>query len=222
MKGINLNSILSKVSNNHQRYKAFTLAEVIIVLGIIGIVAEMTIPTLIQNVHDMQYKAAYKKAYSDISQAFEQAIFEKTLTPRTTKFDEIATVSEWAVMKSAFKVTTDCNTYSDLNKCWADGDKINNNQYPNSSSSLSFVDNSGRSWAQYWYMENDYLVDTNGKKLPNRFGKDRWIFTLKNADGTRTTVGYPAKVGNLTGDYKDYNAMYCQYPPCYYYSWLYN
>ena len=37
---------------------AFTLAEVLITLGIIGIVAAITIPTLINNVQDAQYKTA--------------------------------------------------------------------------------------------------------------------------------------------------------------------
>lgn len=48
---------------------AFTLAEVIITLGIIGITAEITIPTLMQNVKDKNYKIAYKQAYSVASQA---------------------------------------------------------------------------------------------------------------------------------------------------------
>ena len=43
--------------------KAFTLAEVLITLGIIGIVAEMTIPILMQNVQDAQFKAAMKKTF---------------------------------------------------------------------------------------------------------------------------------------------------------------
>ena len=41
---------------------AFTLAEVLITLGIIGIVAEMTIPTLMNNVQDQAFKAAWKKS----------------------------------------------------------------------------------------------------------------------------------------------------------------
>ena len=48
---------------------AFTLAEVLITLGIIGVVAAMTMPTLINQTNGAQYKAAYKKALSVISQA---------------------------------------------------------------------------------------------------------------------------------------------------------
>lgn len=47
----------------------FTLAEVLITLGIIGVVAAMTMPTLINQTNGAQYKAAYKKALSALSQA---------------------------------------------------------------------------------------------------------------------------------------------------------
>lgn len=46
----------------------FTLAEVLITLGIIGVVAAMTMPTLMNSTQGAQYKAAYKKALSALSQ----------------------------------------------------------------------------------------------------------------------------------------------------------
>ena len=46
----------------------FTLAEVLITLGIIGVVAAMTMPTLMNSTQGAQYKAAYKKALSAIAQ----------------------------------------------------------------------------------------------------------------------------------------------------------
>ena len=48
---------------------AFTLAEVLITLGIIGVVAAMTIPTLVSNTNGAQFKTAYKKALSTLNQA---------------------------------------------------------------------------------------------------------------------------------------------------------
>ena len=47
----------------------FTLAEVLITLGIIGVVAAMTMPTLMNATNGAQYKTAFKKALSVISQA---------------------------------------------------------------------------------------------------------------------------------------------------------
>ena len=48
---------------------AFTLAEVLITLGIIGVVAAMTIPTLMANVKAHQYSAKFKKTVSTLSNA---------------------------------------------------------------------------------------------------------------------------------------------------------
>ncbi len=49
----------------------FTLAEVLITLGIIGVVAAMTIPTLIANTRAAQLKSRYFKSYSTITQALK-------------------------------------------------------------------------------------------------------------------------------------------------------
>ena len=47
----------------------FTLAEVLITLGIIGVVAAMTIPTLMQRTNDEEFKSGYKKMLSVLNQA---------------------------------------------------------------------------------------------------------------------------------------------------------
>ena len=49
----------------------FTLAEVLITLGIIGVVAAMTIPTLIANTRAAQLKSRYFKSYSTLTQALK-------------------------------------------------------------------------------------------------------------------------------------------------------
>ncbi len=51
------------------KFKGFTLAEVLITLGIIGVVAAMTMPTLINSTNGAQYKTAFKKSLSVLSQA---------------------------------------------------------------------------------------------------------------------------------------------------------
>ncbi len=48
---------------------AFTLAEVLITLGIIGVVAALTLPSVIQNYQEKQLTTAWKKAYSDVANA---------------------------------------------------------------------------------------------------------------------------------------------------------
>ena len=50
---------------------AFTLAEVLITLGIIGIVAALTLPSIISKKENLQNQVALKKAYSTLSQALQ-------------------------------------------------------------------------------------------------------------------------------------------------------
>ena len=52
-----------------KKRSGFTLAEVLITLGIIGVVAAMTIPTLIQNTNSVRFATQFKKSISTLSQA---------------------------------------------------------------------------------------------------------------------------------------------------------
>lgn len=56
--------------------KAFTLAEVLITLGIIGVVAAMTLPTLVQQYKEQETVTRVKKFYSGFSQAYMQAVMD--------------------------------------------------------------------------------------------------------------------------------------------------
>lgn len=49
--------------------KGFTLSEVLITLGIIGVVAAMTIPTLIANTNGAKFRSQFKKTLSSLNQA---------------------------------------------------------------------------------------------------------------------------------------------------------
>jgi len=49
--------------------KGFTLAEILITLTVIGVVAALTIPTLLQNTNQAELKTALKRDFADLSQA---------------------------------------------------------------------------------------------------------------------------------------------------------
>lgn len=61
----------SHMCTKHIALPAFTLAEVLITLGIIGVVAAITLPTLIQNYQKMVLKNQYKKVYSTFFNAIK-------------------------------------------------------------------------------------------------------------------------------------------------------
>lgn len=51
------------------RHQAFSLAELLLAVTIIGIVASYTIPSLLQNIEDATFKAAFKKIFSTLNSA---------------------------------------------------------------------------------------------------------------------------------------------------------
>ena len=61
----------------NSKNNGFTLAEVLITLGIIGVVAAMTLPTLIQNQQKRSLEVATQKFYSTMSQAVKKYMADK-------------------------------------------------------------------------------------------------------------------------------------------------
>lgn len=49
--------------------KAFTLAETLITLGVIGIVAALTLPAIIQKQHKKELETAFTKSYASLQNA---------------------------------------------------------------------------------------------------------------------------------------------------------
>ena len=88
----------------------FTLAEVLITLGIVGVVASMTLPTLNNNVQKQSYEAGAKKAYNIVSNAVsmymvDQGVDDLSETPLYNNSDGLK-----AFVNSYFRVATDCGT----------------------------------------------------------------------------------------------------------------
>lgn len=59
---------------------AFTLAEVLITLGIIGVIAAMTMPGLVLKIRQQQNVTAWKKIYSELAQALKSMEADNIVT----------------------------------------------------------------------------------------------------------------------------------------------
>jgi len=207
--------------------KAFTLAEILIVLGIIGIVAELTIPTLMNNVQDKVYKVAYKKAFSEASQALMSANNQDLTVDIGT--DSWNHSNNFAAIMNQFKTSKQClsNNTSD---CWDSTGELMGLAYSSGGpggSEYAFIDNSGTAWTLLSGLEGRIGIDTNGFKKPNEYGKDRFVIVMQDANNAY--VGTPAKIvpwgdeGNATNGNICYHNK-CDKPGNHYYgtSWLYN
>lgn len=171
---------------------AFTLAEVLITLGIIGVVAAMTIPVLMQSLETSQYKVAYKKAYNSLTNALMSANASNELISASTTADFDI---NFLTIMSKFKIIKQCISGSDNASCWdSTGEKYGlsfSAGYPNASR-YAFIDSSGMSWSRCLSTSSIIIVDTNGFKQPNQWGKDRFVFWLYDVDNAAD--GIPVKV----------------------------
>ena len=101
-----------KYETKNENSKGFTLAEVLITLGIIGVVAAMTIPTLIKNYQKTVWVNQLKKSVSTLEQGFQKMLADDGVDKLqdTTIFRSINAQS-----CRAGYLTTDCpDFYSNL------------------------------------------------------------------------------------------------------------
>ncbi len=94
-------------------FKGFTLAEVLITLGIIGVVAALTVPTLMMNINSKQYSTA--------ARVFEQKLNEslKTMNTQSTLAGHETTESFVEELSKHFKTNKICSN-DKLLDCFSD------------------------------------------------------------------------------------------------------
>ena len=166
--------------------KAFTLAEVLIALVVIGIVAAITVPTLIQRYQDQALKSALKKNYSVLKSALDKYQVEngERLLSGDIGYHQLK-----PILMKYLNVIKDCgwnNCYytnnSSLYKSYFGQNTINVNlfdegQFILNDGAFVMIENFGAT-------DDDkpriYIsVDVNGiDKKPNRLGKDLFMFQL--------------------------------------------
>ena len=100
----------------------FTLAEVLITLGIIGIVSAMTIPTLINNYKEKVRDNQFKKVYATLTQSLNMTLAEYDYIPicyipgaGSNKISECPTF--WQKFASKLNVAKNCQNNSFAQGC---------------------------------------------------------------------------------------------------------
>ena len=97
-----LNVLTSYRLNDFKKKAAFTLAEVLITIGIIGVVAAMTIPTLVANYKKKVVETRLVKVYSTFNQAIKMS--EAEHGPLTT-WDAIEETIEYDDENQSYIIT---------------------------------------------------------------------------------------------------------------------
>lgn len=196
-----------KSSNNKSR--GFTLAEVLITLGIIGVVASMTLPTLQQKLDERANISTLKKFYTEFANATNLLIYDYG-QPEGWGLQDNDPDSSAEVLKlykerlNMIKVCEEGDT-----SCFSfpvhkyDGTvKITENEY-SGWALKSFVLNNGVT--VFFDINNgnfSVFFDVNGKKKPNNLGVDVFAWAV-NGKGKIVRYTDPS-ITNGNGE-PDYN-----------------
>lgn len=194
-----------------QKHIAFTLAEILIVVGIIGIVAQMTIPALITSTKNKEMVVRLKKTYAVLEQARGLVSAEQGGDMSGLFSPEAGSTGGWNEFAKHLNLYKNCGKEMG---CWYTKPVSLINNSTSTLESLNFDgeydQQAGKgiladgtmiyfnSWA--YNCEDAYLegpvgyrhycgyiyVDLNGEKGPNMVGRDFFMFDI-----TRDAI-YPA------------------------------
>lgn len=165
--------------------KGFTLAEVLITLVIIGVIAAMTIPTVINNYRKQEYVSKLKKVYSTLAQATHTIIAEEG-SPKA----DVGGWGTWSNIPYLYKKhmsAKDCPRSNCVTQYSSTGPKTLSGQ-PTSAwhadgivlaDGTQFVYGNVSSTCTYQGSKCfEIFVDINGGKKPNQYGRDVFVFAV--------------------------------------------
>ena len=189
IQSIILNKKNSKKSNNHKKKPAFTIAEILIAVVVIGVLAVIILPNKIVNYQKKLTAVQLEKAYSILANAVSVSISKNGSTENWvyndgssggwgnnaknfyfTYLDEYLKVGQYCGIKHTEPRTGACK------EIFASGDTTSYAVILENGIGLSV-----RGDASTTQME--IQLDINGAKGPNRAGRDGFVFRINTKDG---------------------------------------
>lgn len=182
-----------------RKFFGFTLAEVLITLGIIGVVAALTLPTLISNHRKKVYSTQLKKAVNTVLNANKLMLAEAGV-------DSLNDVDFYQHVTRGSSTTMDSlarkyfNIAKDVTNLRSSNDEykylLNINHYSHNTTDY-FSNVSGHIYllstadgADLFFNDKYVYIDVNGyNKRPNTVGLDFFLLVL-NTDGTIARRAY--------------------------------
>ena len=194
----------------------FTLAEVLVTLAVIGVVASLTVPTLMGTMEKAQIISSVKKYTSTLNQAVKMYSVENDCYGDLAACGAFAGTSQheqaWNAIKPYFKLAKDCGVATGEG-CFAPGVtyKYLDGNDIHIKDNLAFSKGilaDGASFMITDYINNcsfnrshtnntplvnvcgDILIDINGHKGPNQYGKDVFAWNITKS-GVVLPYGIP-------------------------------
>lgn len=177
--------------------KAFTLAEILITLGIIGVVAALTMPSLMANYKKSVAKNQFKKTYSTLTNAFNQTVQDlgESVDCSNQSYTSEACKELWNEFVKNLNVVKYCETDAYAQGCVPDYSSEN---FPRTQGCGGFsapqikeqqpaaVLADGSIIFPYGWQKTLYPAigfDINGFKKPNVGGQDVFSLGISNKNG---------------------------------------
>ena len=181
-----------------RKFNAFTLAEVLITLSIIGVVAAMTMPSVISKYQKHVWYNQFRKAVSQLENAIKMyEVDNECIGNLFSCKDSLFTAADFAkYFNIVEKISSDNsakygNIYSQITNWDCEGNPC------------AFITNDGMLFNMWTDggVGNGSLLDINGpNKGPNKMGRDLFIFYLPNdchRDNTIIWGGNESQINNL-------------------------
>ncbi len=196
---------------DNQRRFGFTLAEVLVTLGIIGVVAALTIPAVITNYQKQETLSRLKKAYSIVQQTIKlsevenesvanwdnnlngHAFFEKYIKKYVQYTQEITPAELWSMAPR---------------KLLNGSNYVGTTYASDSSTATNFILSDGSMITLNLVTTDIWVgIDTNGIKKPNQMGKDTFLFLFSTKHGLQPLGGDGTPDAWSYGTYSRENIM---------------
>ncbi len=178
--------------HHYKKAIGFTLAEVLITLGIIGVVVALTMPTLIANQREKEAVARLKKAYSTLSNAYIGVLndYGDPTTWDVESWDDIIVIFSKYIRNVKICESGTKGCFSNVARKDLLNNKVDRIGGTSSGASNALVMSDGiivGVGAQVDFanalsckMNSDtcfhFAIDINGDKYPNRWGVDTFTF----------------------------------------------
>lgn len=182
--------------------KGFTLSEVLIMLGIIGIVASMTLPNLVGKYQKKQTAIRLKYSLNIINNAFKSAVADYGDMKNWDYIDNFGSVKARKAFVDKYLIPYVKNAKPSPEPAYDYNGLGYPVSFPPRQPNGSYTGLSSRNYYPVAMLSGIYFysgvsdtsitfsVDLNGKEKPNIYGRDLFVFTLLIDKNTVRPVGY--------------------------------
>ena len=194
--------------------KAFTLAEIIITMGIVGVIAAMTVPDLVSDYQNKTMAVQIRKFSNDLNEAVDLSLTDKgknslASTNIYSNLTDFVNDKYFSLAKSCLPEAAGCfasENYYSLDQTKNSAFKCSGNSYILSNSvaicpviktTETTINKPTGGKITYVTKEIQINVDINGPEPPNIGGRDMFKLSITDTGKIEDDVEYESLVGKL-------------------------